>query len=219
MRLHSVPQRSVEWFALRSGKLTGSTAKDMLASIKTGEAAARRDLRYRLVAERLSQSSQEDSYINAVMQWGIDHESEAIAAYEVATGNVVRSVGFCELEHIAAGTSPDGFIGDAGLLSVKCPKTANHLRYIRESAEPSEHIAQNSHELWITDRQWIDFVSFDPRLPEELQLFIFRVQRDEARIENYGHKAISFLAEVDREVEAISTMCNLKGQLTAAGAR
>lgn len=216
MRVHHIEQRTDEWIQLRAGKLTGSAAKDMLASIKSGEAAARRDLRYKLLAERLSGCSQEDGYVNAVMQWGIDHESAAIAAYEEATSAFVEPVGFCELEHLLAGTSPDGFVGADGLVSIKCPKTSTHLRYLRDGGEPSEHAAQNLHELWITGRAWIDFVSFDPRLPGAMQLFIVRVHRDAGAIAQYALKAEAFLAELDREVEALRTSYDLNGQLAAS---
>lgn len=216
MRLHDVAQRSPEWFALRAGKLTGSCAKDMLATIQKGEAASRRDLKFKLVAERLSQSSQEDGYTNAVMQWGIDHEAEAIAAYEATTGRFVDAIGFCEHDELLVGTSPDGFISTDGILSVKCPKTATHIRYIRDGKEPSEHIAQNTHELWLTGRQWIDFVSYDPRLPDALRLFIVRVTRTQPELDDYGRKALAFLAEVETEQGAICTLVNFTAVLTEA---
>jgi hypothetical protein len=214
--VHHCDQRTTEWMALRAGKLTGSAAKDMLASIKSGEAAARRDLRYKLVAERLSGQSQEDGYINAVMQWGIDHESEAIAAYEALTGNLVEPIGFVESDNLMVGTSPDGFVGDDGIVSIKCPKTATQIRYIREGVEPAEHVAQNTHELWLTGRAWIDFVSYDPRLPDGLRLFIRRVTRDEAALSEYATKALAFLRDVDAEAEALRTLTNLTGQLEAS---
>lgn len=216
MRVHTCPQRSPEWFALRAGKLTGSSAKDMLAAIKSGEAAARRDLRYRLVAERLSGVSQEDAYINAAMQWGIDKESEALSAYEAMSGNLVELVGFVEAENIPVGTSPDGFIGDDGILSLKCPKTATHLRYIREGVEPSEHAAQNTHELWLTGRRWLDFVSYDPRLPAPLNYWTVRVTRPMVELDAYAEKVAKFLSEVESEVGALRTMTNLSGQLAAS---
>lgn len=197
------PQRSEAWFAARLGRLTGSAAKDMLATIKTGEAAARRDLRYKLVAERLSGQSQEDTYVNAAMQHGIDFEAEAIAAYESMTGSLVEPIGFVEAENIPVGSSPDGFVGTDGIVSIKCPKTATHIRYLRDKSEPSEHVAQNTHELWLTGRSWVDFVSYDPRLPEGLRLFVVRCTRTNAQIEDYGGKAVAFLDEVAAEVEAV----------------
>lgn len=213
---YGITQRSPEWHAVRAGKLTGSAAKDMLATIQKGEAAARRDLRYRLIAERLSGQPQENGYINADMQWGIDHEAEAVSAYEAVTGELVTAVGFVESSTLPAGTSPDGLVGDDGLLSVKCPKTATHIRYMREGIEPKEHAAQNTHELWLTGRAWVDFVSYDPRLPESLRVWVLRVTRTPAELEDYGGKVLTFLAELDRDIEAVQTMANLRGQLTAA---
>jgi hypothetical protein len=204
--VHHCAQRSPEWFALRAGKLTGSAAKDMLASIKSGEAAARRDLRYKLIAERLSGQSQEDGYVNAAMQWGNDHEAEAVAAYEAATGNLVEAIGFVESDNLPVGTSPDGFVGQDGIVSIKCPKTATQIRYLREGVEPLEHAAQNTHELWLTGRQWIDFASYDPRLPDGLRLFICRVTRTAGDLDAYGVKALAFLVEVDRELEAVTAL-------------
>lgn len=216
MIVHDVAQRSPEWFALRAGKLTGSCAKDMLAKIKSGEAAARRDLRFKLVAERLSNQSQEDGYVNAAMQWGIDHEADAVAAYEALAGCFVDPIGFCEHSALLTGTSPDGFVGEDGILSVKCPKTATHLRYIRDGGEPSEHAAQNTHELWLTGRRWVDFVSFDPRLPEGLRLFRVRVRRAAVELDQYGREVAQFLADVDREVLALRTITNLVGVMDEA---
>lgn len=217
MRIHDVAQRSPEWFALRAGRLTGSCAKDMLAKIKSGEAAARRDLKYKLIAERLSGQSQEDGYVNAAMQWGIDQEAAAIAAYEAETGVLVESIGFCAHDTLMAGTSPDGFVGADGIVSVKCPKTATQIRYVREGVEPAEHWAQNTHELWLTGRAWIDFVSFDPRLPAgPLRLAIVRVTRNKAELDAYAREVALFLEEVDREVAALRTVGNLPAVLQEA---
>ncbi len=137
MKIHTIEQRTPEWFRLRAGKLTGSAAKDMLAKIKSGEAAARRNLKFKLVAERLTGQSQESGYINAAMQWGIDKEAEAIAAYEAATGAMVQAIGFVEHDEQPIGTSPDGFVGDDGIVSIKCPETATMIHYMRAGVEPS----------------------------------------------------------------------------------
>lgn len=214
--LHTCAQRTPEWYALRAGRLTGSAAKDMLAEIKSGEAAARRDLRYRLIAERLSGRPQDDGYTNAAMQWGIDTEAAARMAYEARTGTIVEEVGFVALTETWAGCSPDGFVGDDGLLSIKCPKTSTHIRYLREGRMPPEYVPQALCELWVTGRQSVDFFSFDPRLPEPLQVFLMSYPRDQQLIDVFAAKALAFLAEVDREVEALQTMAQLRGQLESA---
>ena len=210
-------QRSDAWFQTRLGKLTGSVAADMLATIKSGEAAARRDLRLRLVCERLTGRSQDDGFINAAMQWGIDCEPQARMAYEVATDDLVRECGFCQHQTLAAGCSLDGYVGDfERLVSFKCPKSATHLRYLRAGVMPSEYVPQMLCELWITGASVYDFVSFDPRFPEPLQLWRIRVLRNEAAITEFAAKAHAFLDEVDRELEAVQTMANLAGQLAAS---
>lgn len=209
MKIHACAQRSPEWYALRAGKLTGSAAKDMLAKIKSGEAAARRDLRYKLLAERLTGQSQEDGYVNAAMQWGLDHEAEALAVYGAARGVIVDPIGFVEHDTLACGTSPDGFVNDDGIVSIKCPKTATHIGYLRAGGEPAEHAAQNTHELWLTGRAWIDFVSYDPRLPDNLKLFIVRVIRSQAEIDAYEKEVLAFLEQLDTEVNALRTLTAL----------
>lgn len=203
-------QRSPAWFAARLGRLTGSRAADMLATIKSGEAAARRDLRMQLVCERLTGQLQEETFINAAMQRGIDCEPLAFAAYEAKTGQMVQRTGFlAHTEHLA-GCSLDGHVGEFdGLIELKCPKSSTHLKYLRAGVVPSEHVPQITHNLWITGARWCDFVSYDDRFPEPLSLFVVRVTRDEKAIAVYESFARAFLAEVDREVSAIATMANV----------
>jgi hypothetical protein len=200
-------QRSPEWFAARLGRLTGSRAKDMLATIKNGEAAARRDLRTQLVVERLTGRLQEDAYINAEMQRGVDLEPMARDAYERRTGCFMQATGFlAHTEHLA-GCSLDGHVGDFdGIVELKCPKSATHLRYLRSMTVPVEHMPQITHNLWITGARWCDFVSFDDRFPEPLQLFVTRVERLDPVIAGYEKEALAFLREVETECEALRTM-------------
>lgn len=203
-----VPQRSPEWFAARLGRLTGSVAKDMLAEIKSGEAASRRDLRTRLVVERLTGRREEDSFVNAAMQWGIDHEDEAFGAYESLTGDLAKRTGFCQSSDLMAGCSLDGHVGkfDA-LVSLKCPKSATHLSYLRNpGVMPAAHVAQMTHELWITGAPVYHFLSYDPRFDGRLSVFFVEVKRDEAAIAAYDLKARAFLAEIDRELESLRTL-------------
>lgn len=203
MLIVDVPQRSPEWFAARLGRLTGSRAADMLATIKSGEAAARRDLRVQLVVERLTNVLQDDGYTNAAMQRGIDLEPKAREAYEAFSGNTVQQVGFVQHPELMAGCSPDGLIGDDGVLELKCPKSATHLSYLKYPGLPSAYVAQVTHTLWITERAYCDFVSFDDRWPERYRLFHVRVHRDEIAIKNYERAARAFLKEVDHEVASL----------------
>lgn len=206
-RIIDAPQRSEAWFEARAGRLTGSAAGDMLASIKTGEAAARRDLRTKLVVERLTGQHQEDGFVNAAMQWGMDKEADAFAAYEAHSGNVVRRTGFLSHLHVMAGCSLDGDVDDfAGVVEIKCPMSATHFGYLKAKGVPSKHMPQILHNLWISGAQWCDFVSFDPRFPEHLQLFVHRVPRNDIDILAYAKCAEKFLEEVDAECEAMEAL-------------
>ena len=200
-------QRTSDWFDVRLGKLTGSSAADMLATIKSGEAAARRDLRTRIVLERITGRGQEDGYVNAVMQRGIDLEPAAMAAYEMLTGQIALTCGFVSHDSMPAGCSPDGYVGEwQGLLSLKCPKSATHLGYLKSGVFPKDYEPQMLHELWITGAEFYDFLSFDDRFPDELQAFYVRVPRDEAAVQAYAVKAEAFLAEVDEELAFVRTL-------------
>lgn len=197
-------QRSVEWYLARAGRLTGSRAADMLATIKSGEAAARRDYRVQLVCERLTSLPQDSGYINAEMQRGIDLEPMARGAYEAASGELVRQTGFLAHNTLMAGCSLDGDVDDyTGILELKCPKSATHLKYLRGQVAPSEYMPQITHNLWLTGAQWCDFGSYDDRFPEPLRLFIVRIHRKDIDIAAYEKAALAFLAEVDAEEAAV----------------
>lgn len=197
-------QRSDEWKAARAGLATGSRAKDILASIQKGEAAARRDYRMQLVAERLTGRPQESDYINAEMQRGIDCEPLARGAYEAITGAVVRESGFLRSTAHAAGASLDGHLGDfQTVVSLKCPKTSTHLGYLEAGIMPAAYVPQMLHELWLTGAERYDFLSWDDRLPEGLSTFLTTVHRSAVadEIRAYEGKLLAFLAEV-AEAEA-----------------
>lgn len=200
-------QRSDEWRAARAGRLTGSRAADMLAKIKTGEAAARRDLRLQLALERVVGTPQEDDYISKEMQRGIDLEAVALGEYEILTGNAVQKTGFLSHKDHMAGCSLDGHVSQfVGIVECKCPKSATHLRYLRSGVFPSDYVGQGTHNMWVSGARWCDFISFDDRFPVELQLFVVRMVRDDARIAEYEATVIRFLAEVDGEVAGINAM-------------
>jgi hypothetical protein len=200
-------QRSAEWHRARVGRLTGTCAADLLAKIKVGEAAVRRDLRTRLVCERLTGMSQESGFVNADMQRGVDKEPEAIAAYEAHSGLLVSRTGFLSHNALMAGCSLDGHFGEfKGILELKCPKSATHLRYLRAGVAPTDYLPQIRHNLWITGAEWCEFVSFDDRFPAELQLFVVRVRREAVDIPGYESEAKAFLAEVDREFADVQAL-------------
>jgi putative phage-type endonuclease len=213
----TAPQRSPEWFAARLGRLCASDAKAMLATVAKGEAAARRDLRMRLVCERLTGRQVEDAYINADMERGVALEPVARAAYEFTTGVPVREVGFLQHAEVMAGASPDGVIGDMeGLVEIKCPRAARHLSYRIDGRVPLDYVPQLTHQLWVSGAPWVDFVSFCGDFPDDLALFVARLARDEAAIEAHDKKVRAFLAEVDAAYQAIQTMTDPARVLRAA---
>lgn len=204
MNVLDFPQGSSEWLAARAGKVTASRICDVIAKIKTGEAAARRDYRAQLVAEILTGKPQEDGYINAEMQWGIEQEQLARAAYEMVADCLVDTVGLVlhpKIERAAA--SPDGLVGADGLIEIKCPKTATHLQYLMDGAVPSKYQPQMLWQMACTGRMWVDFVSFDPRLPKDMALLRVRLARDEAKISELEREVEVFLSDVDKMLATI----------------
>ncbi|HEX8106737.1 MAG TPA: YqaJ viral recombinase family protein [Kofleriaceae bacterium] len=204
MKIVDFPQGTPEWAAARAGKVTASCMDKVLAKIKVGEAAARRDYRAQIVAEILTGAPQDSGYINAEMQWGIEQEPFARGAYEAAQCVLVDEVGFVihpTLER--AGASPDGLVGTDGLIEIKCPKTATHLQYLLDGAVPKDYEPQMMWQLACTGRAWCDFVSFDPRLPEKMQMLRVRLQRDDARIAELEAEVRGFLLDVDRMLETV----------------
>lgn len=206
---HDVIQKTPEWHALRVGMLTATAVADMNATVKTAgkEAAARRDLRIRLAVEQITGVSQESTFENDAMRHGIEKEPAGRTAYVVRSGRFVDEVGFVSHDSLKAGCSPDGVVGEfEGLLELKCPKTATHLETFRSGAVPAAYVGQCVHALWLTGARWLDFASFDDRLPEALHLFVVRMHRDEAAIAAHELLVRQFLAEVDREVEEIRAL-------------
>lgn len=207
MIVHDVQQRSPEWHALRLGRLCASDAGDMLATIKSGEAAARRDLRLRLVVERLTGRSSEDTFVSSAMQRGVDCEAAARLAYETRTGHLVNEVGFVSHGELMAGASPDGEIdGFKTLVEIKAPKSSTHLGYLKSGKVPSGYMAQIVHQMWITGASAVDFFSWDDRFQEGLQTFLVRVPRDQAQIDAYELMVRAFLREIEKECAEVDAL-------------
>ena len=197
-QLIDVVQGTPDWLALRVGKVTSSRITHVLAKIAKGEAAPRRNYRAQIVSEILTNVSQEDTYVSREMQWGIDTEPDGRTAYELEQDVMVTPIGFVVHPFIARlGASPDGFVGDDGLVEVKCPNTSTHIGYLLAGVVPAEYEPQMLVAMACTGRMWCDFVSFDPRMPAHLQLFVRRFHRDETRIADIEGKVMQFLAEVD----------------------
>lgn len=202
MKVITCEQGSPEWLAARCGIATASGFSDILATIKSGEAAARRNYRARLVVERLTGKPVE-YFQTAAMRQGTEREPAARSAYEAQTGAWVNEVGFCRHDVMEAGASPDGMIGDDGGLEIKCPELATHLAYLRMAGMPPEYVAQVQGNLWITGRAWWDFASYSPDFPEGLQLSVRRVFRDDAYIKGLELAVGLFMAEVREEEAAL----------------
>lgn len=199
-------QRDEAWHRARLGRLTGSRVADAFATIKSkGEAAGRRNLRVQLVLERITGQSQENSFVSPEMQRGADLEAEALAQYEEQTGAFISPTGLLAHPALMAGCSPDGLIGDDGLIEVKAPIAATHLHYLRGGI-PDGYLLQMQHALWITGRAWCDFVSYHPSFPPSLRLKIARVTMTEAGLEAHEAAVRAFLAEVDQEEAALRAM-------------
>lgn len=199
-------QRTDEWFAARLGKVTASRVADLMATTKTGYAASRDNLMAQLVIERLT-NHQQESYTNASMQWGIEQEPFARAAYEIATGQMVDECGFVPHPTIAdAGASPDGLVGVDGLVEIKCPNTAGMIDALLTQTVPGKYNTQMQMQMACTGRAWCDYVVFDPRMPAKAQLFIKRVPRDPDFIKKMETEIVKFLGELDAKVNQLKEM-------------
>jgi putative phage-type endonuclease len=202
-------QRSLEWYEARLGKATASKFGDIMTLIKTGESAARKNYRSQLVAERLT-GQPSDNFTSSAMQHGIDNEELARLEYSLMTGNDVKEAFFETHPTLQAGASPDGYVDTDGLVEIKCPNTATHIETLKTKKIPKQYYWQIMGQLWITGRKWCDYLSYDPRLPENAQLVLIRVERDEQAIKDLEIEIASFLRTVDEEVEFIK---NYKEQL------
>ena len=196
-------QGTPEWFAARLGKVTASRVADVIAKTKTGWGASRANYMAELIAERLTGVPAE-KYTNGAMQWGTDTEPQARAAYSFYAETDVTEVGFIEHPRIPlTGASPDGLIGVDGLVECKCPNTATHLDTLLGGEIPAKYITQMQWQLACTEREWCDWVSYDPRLPGSMQLFVKRVHRDDAMIADLEKLVREFLAEIEIKVRAL----------------
>lgn len=211
--MSEIIQGSPEWFTVRLGKVTASRVADLTARTKSGWGASRANYMAQLIAERLTGEAAE-SFSNAAMKWGTDTEPMARDAYTFHTDRDVLQVGFAQHPLIAmSGASPDGLVGDDGLVEIKCPNTATHIETLIDGVVPGKYLTQIAWQLACTGRAWCDFVSFDPRLPEDMRLFICRVARDDSYIAELEREVPAFLAEVDAKIAAL---CAAVGRKEAA---
>ena len=201
-----IEQRTEEWFQQRLGKVTASRISDVIAKTKTGVSTSRQNYLVQLVSERLT-GKKGDSFVNQAMLDGIERESAARELYERTRGVSVTEVGFFDHPTIAmSGASPDGAVNAeedgkyAGLIEIKCPIETTHTNTLMSKSVPSKYIPQMQWQLACTGAKWVDFVSYNPNFPEELQLFVARVDRDDTYIGELEAEVIKFLDEVEQTI-------------------
>jgi len=200
-----IAQGSPEWHDQRRGKVTASRVADLIARTKTGPASSRANYMAELLCERLTGETQ-PFFTNAAMAWGTEKEPEARAAYSFHYDAEVSEIAFVDHPTIAmAGASPDGLIGDDGLLEIKCPLTATHLDTLSSGRPASKYVTQMQWQMACTGRQWCDFASYDPRLPEHLRLFVCRIERDDALIADMEAEVVAFLVELDARISDLNS--------------
>lgn len=198
-------QGSEDWLLARCGMVTASRVSDVVAMLKSGKpGASRATYMGQLIAERLS-GEPVSSFSSAAMQWGTETEPMARGAYEWVTGFSVEEVGFVRHPNIeAAGMSPDGLVGDIGLVEIKCPNTSTHIDTLLGAKAPAKYIDQMQWQMACSGRQWCDFVSFDPRMPQNMNLFQIRIQRDDDRISHLEKSVIEFINEMDAKIDQLT---------------
>lgn len=196
-----VDQGSPEWFAARCGVATASKFADILAKGRNGtESATRTSYKRMLIGERIT-GKVEEGWTSDAMQRGTMLEPQARAMYVFETGNDVEEAGFFLHPTLKAGASPDGLVGDKGGIEIKCPVRSTFLEYLGQKKEPSKYTAQIQGQMWICGFEWVDFVSYHPDFPEDLQLIVRRIHRDDEYIANLEAEVKKFLDEVDEETE------------------
>lgn len=206
--IEKVEQGTPEWFAARLGNVTASRVADVIAKTKSGYSASRENYMAQLICERMTNTVAE-SYTNAAMQWGTETEPLARAAYESIADVLVDEVGYIAHPTIErAGASPDGLVGVFGLLEIKCPNTATHIDTLISEQVPTKYITQMQWQMSCTGRTWADFVSFDPRLPSGLQMFVKRVEFDAEYVAMLKEEVIKFLAELDAKISKLNERLN-----------
>lgn len=199
-------QRTPEWWEARVGKVTASRIADVMARTKTGYAASRNNYMAELVVERLTGKPTE-GFSNSAMMWGIEKEPMARDAYSAARGDLVTEVGFLPHPKIPmTGASPDGSVPLSGIVEIKCPNTAQHIEYLMTREPPQKYYFQMQWQMACAMATFCDWVSYDPRMPANLQLLIVRIERDDDTIKVLEDEVQKFLAELDEKVKALKEM-------------
>jgi putative phage-type endonuclease len=203
MSAHEVAQGTDDWQALRLGKVTASRIADLMARTRTGWGTSRTNYMAELVAERLT-GVKSEGFSNAAIKWGLEMEPQARDAYVFFADADVTQIGFVDHPRIAmTGASPDGLVGDAGLVEIKCPLTATHIETLLTASVREKYLFQMQWQMACTGRQWCDFVSYDPRMPERMRYFCQRVPRNDRLIADLEREVSEFLREVADKVAAL----------------
>lgn len=199
--MEEIIQGSPAWHALRLGKVTASRVADLTAKTKTsGYSTSRANYAAELLCERLT-GNPTDTYVNDAMRWGTEKEPEARSLYELMTEAEIEQVGFVDHPRIAmTGASPDGLVGDVGLIEIKCPLTATHIDTLISGSIPGRHETQMLWQMACTGRSWCDYVSYDPRLPADMRLFVKRLHRDDDRVSFLEAEVEVFLRELSAKI-------------------
>ena len=198
-----IEQGTDEWKALRLGKVTASRVSDVSVKTKTGYGAGRKNYMAELVVERLT-NQPTDFFMSKDMAWGTEQEKFALAEYEMKYSILVDKIDFVNHPTIPmSGASPDGLVGSDGLIEIKCKKTGNHIEDLLGASIDKSHLDQMMWQMACTGRQWVDYVCYDPRIPEGLQMHIKRVKRDDVYIKGMESEVIKFLKELDEQIESL----------------
>jgi len=212
LEANNIEQRSDEWFAQRLAKVTASRIADIMAKTKSGYSASREAYMNDLLTERLT-GKPAKSFTNAAMQHGIDTEPQARTTYELFTGNQVTQTGFHIHPTIAmAGASPDGLVGDDGLLEIKCPQPPAHSQLLDKRKIPHRYMLQMQWQMACTGAKWCDFVSFNPDFPAPFDMFIKRLERDDDLISLMEREVLTFLAELEAKLTRLQKETSRGGE-------
>ena len=205
-----VEQGSQEWLQSRLGKITASRAKDLMATVRYGEAAGYRNYKTELAVERIT-GKRAERYVTKQMEYGTETEGVAATMYQLQTGNIATVCGAFEIDGSNVLASPDRLVGDDGLIEIKCRELANHVESMLSDKVPDEYYKQIQFQLWVTNRQWCDYVSYGDEMPENAQLFIKRIERDEEVINEIIERVEQIEDDITKLIEAVQAY-NGKGE-------
>jgi len=202
-----IEQGTPTWHEARCGSIGATAINDIMSTGKgSAESAGRKNYRAAKVCEILTNCTAEN-YVNAAMQRGTDLEPAARDVYSFVKGVDVEQVGL--IKHPALNyshASPDGLVGTDGMIEIKVPSPANHIEYLLAGVVPSIYVKQLQWQMACSGRLWNDFVSYGPELPEELQIFIVRMERDNAMIAEMEKYVMEFQASILKMIDDLQKL-------------